>query len=65
MYLVKDLLNRDEKELALFKENSEKFSSDTNAFNELLHNKLLIQQRKVDVKKMILENLQSQLLIKI
>ncbi|MDQ3394000.1 MAG: DUF349 domain-containing protein [Bacteroidota bacterium] len=61
MHILKDLLNRDEKDLALYKENSEKFSSGQGSFTELVNNKLIIQERKVTVKKTILENLQLQL----
>ena len=52
--IVRDLLERDKRELNAFKENLEKFNTRGN-FQDMLGNKLEQQERKVKVKKMILD----------
>lgn len=56
--LLRDLLSRDERELALFRDNAEKFSGGQQRLNRQIENKLKMQERKVRIKRMILEELQ-------
>lgn len=56
--IVRDLLERDKRELNAFKENLEKFSTKGN-FEDMLGNKLEHQERKVKVKKMILDQVRA------
>ncbi|CAN5491866.1 hypothetical protein BH23BAC1_BH23BAC1_16930 [soil metagenome] len=58
--LLRDLLFRDEKDLELFNENIQKFSSGANSFNQLVHMKLFNQQKKVKVKQLILSQFNAQ-----
>jgi len=57
--LLNNLISRDEKELDVYKENAEKFSS--NAYNNNMDRevamKLRSQQRKVAVKKALMQQL--------
>lgn len=56
--ILRDLLERDTRELNAFKENLEKFNT-KGGFEEMLGGKLERQERKVKVKKMILNQLKS------
>ena len=56
--ILRDLLDRDMRELNAFKENLEKFSTRGN-FEDMLGNKLEQQERKVKVKKMILDQVRA------
>lgn len=59
--LLRDLLSRDEKDLELFNENIQKFSSGADSFNHMVNMKLINQQKKVKVKKLIMSQLKDQL----
>ncbi|MFA0962640.1 DUF349 domain-containing protein [Roseivirga sp. BDSF3-8] len=59
--ILQDLLSRDERELDLFQDNVNKLNSDTNSFNRMLDGKLSLQQRKVTVKRRIMDELRSEL----
>ncbi|MCE7994183.1 MAG: DUF349 domain-containing protein [Roseivirga sp.] len=56
--ILRDLLDRDTRELNAFKENLEKFNT-SGGFHEMIGGKLEQQERKVKVKKMILNQLRS------
>ncbi len=56
--ILRDLLDRDTRELNAFKENLEKFNT-SGGFHEMIGGKLEQQERKVKVKKMILSQLKS------
>lgn len=56
--ILRDLLDRDTRELNAFKENLEKFNT-SGGFHEMIGGKLEQQERKVKVKKMILSQLRS------
>ena len=56
--ILRDLLDRDTRELNAFKENLEKFSTKGN-FQDMLGNKLEQQERKVKVKKLILDQVRT------
>jgi len=55
--LLSNLIVRDEKELDVYKENVEKFSSNTYNVDREVSIKLKAQQRKVEVKKALMEEL--------
>lgn len=56
--ILRDLLDRDSRELNAFKENLEKFNT-SGGFHQMIGGKLEQQERKVKVKKMILSQLKS------
>lgn len=56
--ILRDLLDRDTRELNAFKENLEKFNT-SGGFHQMIGGKLEQQERKVKVKKMILSQLKS------
>ncbi len=56
--ILRDLLDRDTRELNAFKENLEKFNT-SSGFHQMIGGKLEQQERKVKVKKMILSQLKS------
>jgi len=56
-YLLKDLINRDQRELDTIKENSENFRSSEDSFDVMLQRKISSYKRKVDVKNYILREL--------
>ncbi len=57
--IIKDLINRDQKELDTVKENSEKFRSNEGNFEVMLQRKLSAFKRKLDVKNHILKELSN------
>lgn len=59
--LLNNLIVRDEKELDVFKENLEKFSTDAYSVDREISIKFKAQQRKVAVKKALMEELLSNL----
>lgn len=59
--LLNNLIVRDEKELELYKENVEKFSTDSSGMEKHVDSKLRIQQSKIAVKKKFLAELKQQL----
>ncbi|MFP4092861.1 MAG: DUF349 domain-containing protein [Cyclobacteriaceae bacterium] len=59
--LLNNLIVRDERELDLYKENAEKFSSNRYQAGQQVATKLKAQQRKVAVKKALLEELMRDL----
>lgn len=59
--ILQNLVVRDEKELELYKENIEKFSVDSNKMERHVDTRLRTQQRKVAVKKKLLNDLNNQL----
>jgi hypothetical protein len=61
IHLLNNLIVRDERELDLFKENAEKFSTNSYQADRNLTIKLKAQQRKVAVKKALLEELTREL----
>jgi hypothetical protein len=56
-HLLKDLINRDQRELDTIKENSENFRSPEGSFDVMLQRKIASYKRKVDVKNYILREL--------
>jgi hypothetical protein len=56
--ILRDLLDRDSRELNAFKENLEKFNT-SGGFDQMIGGKLEQQERKVKVKKMILSQLRA------
>ena len=58
--LLRDLLSRDERELQNFKDNLSNFSTGKNKVNKLVDSKLRLQQRKVEIKRLLLQELQAQ-----
>ena len=56
--LLRDLLDRDKRELNAFKENLEKFNT-KGGFERMISGKLALQERKVKVKQSILDQLKS------
>lgn len=56
--ILRDLLDRDSRELNAFKENLEKFNT-SGGFHQMIGGKLEQQERKVKVKKMILSQLRA------
>lgn len=56
--ILRDLLERDKRELNAFRENLEKFNT-SGGFHDLIGGKLERQERKVEVKQMILSQLKS------
>lgn len=59
--ILQDLLTRDERELETFQNNTGKLNSDTNNFNRMVDGKLNLQQRKVTVKRRIMDELRTEL----
>lgn len=59
--LLKDLLGRDERELQNFKDNLSNLSTGKNKINKMMDSKLRLQQRKVEVKRLLMRELQAQL----
>ncbi|HHP7240404.1 MAG TPA: DUF349 domain-containing protein [Cyclobacteriaceae bacterium] len=59
--VIKELLNRDEKELQSYRENSENFNVSSGDFDKMLRQKLNLQKRKVIVKRQIMRDLKSSL----
>ncbi|BDD10752.1 hypothetical protein FUAX_31840 [Fulvitalea axinellae] len=57
--IVRDLLQRDMRELEVFKENMEKFHANSGAFNSIVSGKEEIKTRKVQVKKKLMEHFQQ------
>lgn len=53
--VLKDLMSRDQEDLKIFEENSEKFSSSDGKMNKMVENKIKGQQRKIQVKLKLLE----------
>lgn len=58
--LLRDLLGRDERELQNFKDNLANISTGKNRVNKLMDSKLRLQQRKVEVKRLLMRELQEQ-----
>jgi hypothetical protein len=58
--LLRDLLSRDERELQNYQENMASMSPGRNEITKMLESKLRSQQRKVKVKKMLMEELKQQ-----
>ena len=56
--ILRDLLERDKRELNAFRDNLEKFNT-SGGFHDMIGGKLEQQERKVEVKKMILSQLKS------
>ena len=56
--LLRDLLDRDKRELRAFKDNLDKFNT-TGGFEKMISGKLELQERKVRVKQSILDQLKS------
>lgn len=59
--LLRDLLGRDERELQNFQDNLAHLSTGKNKVNKMMDSKLRMQQRKVEVKRLLLQELQAQL----
>ncbi len=59
--LLRDLLNRDERELQNFRDNLSNLNTGKNRVNKLMDSKLRLQQKKVDIKRLLLRELQAQL----
>lgn len=59
--LLRDLLGRDERELQNFKDNLSNLSTGKNKINKMMDTKLRLQQRKVEVKRLLMRELQAQL----
>ncbi|EIM75442.1 hypothetical protein A3SI_13667 [Nitritalea halalkaliphila LW7] len=57
--ILKDLLQRDEKELETFKDNAENFRTDEGDAAMMIRRKLSTYKRKVDVKNYILKELSN------
>jgi len=58
-HIIKDLIQRDEKELETIKENSENFTSSGSDFDMLLKRKIGSYKRKIDAKKFIYQELSN------
>lgn len=58
--LLRDLLGRDERELQNFKDNLSNLSTGKNRINKMMDSKLRLQQRKVEVKRLLMRELQAQ-----
>ncbi len=58
--LLKELLSRDERELETFQENMGTLSAGRSDVTKMMESKLRAQQRKVKIKKMLLEELKQQ-----
>lgn len=59
--LLRDLLGRDERELQNFQDNLAHLNTGKNRLNKMMDSKLRLQQRKVEVKRLLLQELQAQL----
>lgn len=59
--LLRDLLGRDERELQNFKDNLSNLNTGKNKINKMMDTKLRLQQRKVEVKRLLMRELQAQL----
>jgi hypothetical protein len=57
--ILRDLIQRDEKELETIKENSEKFNTSGNEFDMILKRKIGSYKRKIDAKKFIYQELSN------
>lgn len=60
MKLLKELLSRDERELQNYQENMAMMTPGNNEVSKMMETKLRSQQRKVKIKKILLEELQQQ-----
>lgn len=58
-YILKDLIHRDETELATIRDNAEKFRTNEPDFEIMLRRKLSAFKRKVDVKNQLLKELSN------
>lgn len=58
--LLRELLNRDERELETFQENMGTLSSGRSDVSKMMESKLRAQQRKVKIKKILMEELKRQ-----
>jgi hypothetical protein len=61
--ILKELLRRDEREFETIKENAEKFSVASRGFDELINSKMLKTERKITIKRKILEQYKIQLAV--
>lgn len=59
--LLRDLLGRDERELQNFQENLASLTTGKNKVNKMMDAKLRLQERKVEVKRLLLKELQQQI----
>lgn len=59
--LLRDLLGRDERELQNFRENLASLNTGKNRINKMMDSKLRMQEKKVEVKRLLQEELQKQL----
>ena len=59
--LLRDLLGRDERELQNFRENLASLNTGKNRINKMMDSKLRMQEKKVEVKRLLQEELQQQL----
>lgn len=57
--ILKDLINRDESELKIVKENAENFKSNEPDFEIMIRRKISAHRRKIDVKNFILKQLSN------
>jgi hypothetical protein len=60
MNVLKELLRRDEQDLEVAKENASKFTIKSDGFSEMITGKLTKGERKVRIKRLILEELKKQ-----
>ena len=57
--ILRDLHNRDKSELDLFLENSEKFHGSGTGFNEMIKGKKQLKERKLKVKKFLIDEIKE------
>ncbi len=57
--IIKDLINRDKDDLKIYEENSANFSSVDGNMNKMVENKIKGQKRKIEIKSMLLEWIES------
>ena len=57
--ILRDLYNRDKFDLDLFLENSEKFHGSGNGFNEMIEGKKITKERKLKVKKFLIDEIKE------